>query len=383
MRKTLPVLRIGDRLDAPVYWRPAGSRGPVLLMAAGQRIDSEQQLRRLREAGYSVELPSEPEASAATVLVPEPVRPVEIGGLSFRRRLNEAQELRQSVFRAAATLIDRLSAGITPDMDALKRAGLQLARAVSADPHAMATLTHLQQCDDYTVGHSVDVSILMTALAHVLGCPDSDLPTVALAGLMHDVGKQRVPDEILGKPGPLTREELAVVRRHPELGERILAATTGAPEAVLAVVLQHHERVDGSGYPFGCGRREMHPFSLIAAVADTFDALTADRVYRRGLSPRQALIELYEEQQRFDDRVMAALIRLVGVYPVGTRVRLTTGETGVVIAPNPLDTTHPTVRLHRDPHGQLFEGALYTNPSDRGWQIAGEAPADAVGPAWE
>jgi putative nucleotidyltransferase with HDIG domain len=373
MKKMLPVLRIGDRLDTPVYWQPAGSRGPLLLMAAGQRIESEQQLRRLREAGYSVELPAESSESVATVLIPEPVRPIEIDGFSFRRRLTEAQELRQSVFRAAATLIERLSAGIAPDLEVLKGAGLQLARAVSADPHAMATLTHLRQCDDYTVEHSVDVSILMTALAHVLGYSDSDLPTVALAGLMHDVGKQGVPGKILTKPGPLTREELTMVRRHPEHGERILTATGEAPDAVRAVVLQHHERLDGSGYPFGSGRRQMHPFSLIAAVADTFDALTADRVYRRALSPRQALIELYEEQQRFDDRVMAALIRLVGVYPVGTRVCLTTGETGEVIAPNPLDATRPTVRLQEDAFGQPFEGTLYTNPTDRGWQIAGEA----------
>jgi putative nucleotidyltransferase with HDIG domain len=252
-------------------------------MAAGQRIESAQQLRRLREAGYAVELPDEGASSPGTLAVTPLLRTPEPGGLSFRERMVEARESRQSVMLAAGTLIQRLAAGAAADFDVLRSASGQLARAVAGDPHAMATLTHLDPCDEYTRAHCVDVSILMTAIAHVMGYPEAELPTVALAGLMHDVGKQCVPDHILLKPGPLTPEEFAHVRRHPEHGVRILRETVSAPEPVVAVVLQHHERLDGSGYPFGGGRGQVHPLSLVAAVADTFDAITADRVYRRGL----------------------------------------------------------------------------------------------------
>jgi HD-GYP domain-containing protein (c-di-GMP phosphodiesterase class II) len=164
-----------------------------------------------------------------------------------------------------------------------------------------------------------------------------------------------VPGGILAKPGLLTREEFAEIRMHPQHGFEILADCAGCPEAVRLVALQHHERLDGSGYPNRLTGEQLHPYSRIAAVADTFDAMTADRVYRRGCTPRKALLELYGDHPRkLDPQAVEALIRLVGVYPVGTRVRLNSGEQGLVIAPNPHDTTRPVVRIDRDGLGRAI-----------------------------
>jgi putative nucleotidyltransferase with HDIG domain len=245
--------------------------------------------------------------------------------------------------------------GAPLEIDALRQAGASLLSEVTGDASAITTLTYLHPCDDYTVEHSADVAILMVAMAGVLAVHASELPVLALAGLMHDVGKQRVPEEILSKPGLLTGEEFAEIRKHPQHGFEILAACAGCPEAVRLVALQHHERLDSSGYPGRLNRDQLHPYSRIAAVADTFDAMTANRIYRDGCSPRTALLELYRDRSRkLDLQAVEALVRLVGVYPVGTRVRLNTGEHGVVVAPNPHDTTRPVVRIDRDRLGRLL-----------------------------
>jgi HD-GYP domain-containing protein (c-di-GMP phosphodiesterase class II) len=121
------------------------------------------------------------------------------------------------------------------------------------------------------------------------------------------------------------------------------------------VALQHHERLDGSGYPGRLTAADLHPYSRIVAVADTFDAMTSDRVYRRGSPPRRALLEIYRDRaRRLDPEAIDALIKLIGVYPVGTRVLLTTGEHGVVVAPNPEDSTRPMVRIDRDSRGRAL-----------------------------
>jgi putative nucleotidyltransferase with HDIG domain len=249
----------------------------------------------------------------------------------------------------------RVRAGAAPDVEVLQGASSMLVSNVTADPQAYATLTCLRQCDEYTIEHSADVAILMVAIAHLLGIAPEERPVLALAGLMHDVGKQKIPLEILLKPGTLTPSEFAEVRRHPQYGYEILSHCDDCPEEVRIVALQHHERLDGSGYPSGLSRPDIHPYSSLAAVADTFDAITADRVYRSGRSPRSAVLELYgSRKRRLDTEAVQALIKLVGVYPVGTRVLLDSGERGVVIAPNPDDTTRPVVLVDQDSQDRLL-----------------------------
>jgi HD-GYP domain-containing protein (c-di-GMP phosphodiesterase class II) len=167
------------------------------------------------------------------------------------------------------------------------------------------------------------------------------------------VGKQRIPRAILEKPGRLTSEELAEIRKYPLYGFDMLGQCSACPEVVKAVALQHSERLDGSGYPARRDRGALHPYSLITAVADSFDAMTAERTYRKAISPHQVLQELYAARERLYDRdAVCALIKLIGVYPVGTRVILSTGERAVVVAPNPHDTVRPVVEVNRDPRGR-------------------------------
>lgn len=362
------VLRMGDVLQEPLYRRRSGAGEPVLLLAAGHRIQSELQLRQLRAEGYAVALPGESGRAGKPSLSTPAAGPVEAGAepeaegdaageelaASFSQRLEVAARVRQMVTEATRGLMGRVQAGAKLEIESLEQASSSLLTEVGSDAGAVVTLTFLQSCDDYTVEHSADVAILMVAIARLLELPAAELPAVALAGLMHDVGKQLLPAQVLQKPGGLTREEFEIIRRHPHYGFELLAACEGCPEAVRRVALEHHEREDGSGYPAQLTGEQLHRYSRIAAVADAFDAMTSDRVYRRGRPAREALMELYRERERrLDAEAVEALIRLVGVYPVGSRVRLNTGERGMVVAPNPQDTVRPVVRIDRDPRGRV------------------------------
>jgi putative nucleotidyltransferase with HDIG domain len=268
-------------------------------------------------------------------------------------RLNEARSHRLTVQRAAQGLMSRIAAGDPIEISKVLEVGAFLTQQIITDPYGLVALTSLRQCDDYTVEHCVDVSILMVALGHRLGRHNEELHQLAVAGLLHDVGKQRVPEEILQKPDKLTAEEFQVMKKHPEWGFELVSQLEGCSETVANVTLRHHERLNGSGYPFGLMGLEIDAASRIAGVADVFDALTSDRVYRRGFPTREALQLIFRiKDSHFDESVVGALIKLVGVYPIGTEVLLSTGERAVVVEPNPEDTTRPIVEITRDTFGR-------------------------------
>jgi putative nucleotidyltransferase with HDIG domain len=247
-----------------------------------------------------------------------------------------------------------------------------VAEHVIADPYAAVCMSYLGDCDEYTVTHCADVAILMAAIGALLGLPEEELALLAWAGMVHDVGKPRISREVLEKPGRLTPAERTEVRRHPELGVEILRAAPECPASVLSVILQHHERLNGSGYPYGLSCEELHPHSRIAAVADTFDAMTAERVYKPPSPAREVLVYLACESDRcFDRNATTALAKLIGVYPIGTRVVLSTGERGVVVAPNPADSLRPSVRIHADRNGRRLVQPFILDLRGAGSYVAG------------
>lgn len=347
VRKARQTFRRGDRLDESIY-----AEGNILLLASGQRIDSPAQLKMLEEAGFEVDFKTPAKEAAPAPVSKTQADPGLRAQEEFDERVRHAKRVRQGVKKATAELLARVNAGQKPDVDHLLPVASNLAADVTRDPYAIASITHLSQCDDYTLEHSVDVAILMVAIARLLGFPEEEHKLIVLAGMMHDVGKQKVPPEVLHKPGRLTDEEFQEIRRHPEYGYEILKQSEDCPEEVRLVALQHHERCDGQGYPQGLTAEQITPYSRISCVADTFDAMTADRVYKKGASAWYALSELHVRcKEQYDNQAVMALTKLVGVFPVGTRVKLDSGEIGDVVAPNPADSSRPMVRVDRDRHG--------------------------------
>jgi putative nucleotidyltransferase with HDIG domain len=178
--------------------------------------------------------------------------------------------------------------------------------------HVRALMVALAEKDEYTEGHTRRVALRAVQVGEELGLPPQRLRTLAIGGLLHDIGKLQVPDEILKKPGPLSDEEYAVVKRHPEWGAQLLRELGGFAESIRAVVLRHHERLDGSGYPNGAVGDALDLDTRILAICDVYDALVSQRVYRDAWSHERAMVILSEGSGRlFDERCISALANVV------------------------------------------------------------------------
>ena len=210
----------------------------------------------------------------------------------------------------------------------------------------MVNLVDIRSTDSYTFGHSVNVTVLSILTGIAMGLSQNSLHHLGIGAIMHDVGKVMIPDEILNKPSSLTPEEYKIVKRHSEFGFSILDKQSEISQLAKRIALEHHEKYDGTGYPFGLKGTEIHQFSQIVGMADIFDALTADRIYRKGFLPHEAYELLAGSGGKlFDYKLVKAFLSNIAAYPVGTIVRLNTGEIGLVVNTPKGLTTRPEVRV--------------------------------------
>lgn len=261
-------------------------------------------------------------------------------------------ERAQETVRRSRKAVERMFADVRLGraVDA-RQAGLladEIAESVARDAGALLRVTRLKKKHEYTYMHSVAVGALMISLARALGLPPEEVRELGVAGLLHDIGKMGVPDTILDKPAGLDPDEYRIVRDHPRLGHRLLGRSAGLSPIVLDVCLHHHERVDGSGYPFGlaAGRLSLH--ARMAAVCDVYDAVTSERAYKGGWSPTDALSRMRDWDGHFDPAILDAFVRGIGIYPRGTLVRLADGLLAMVVDGNDVDPTLPLVRPFYD-----------------------------------
>lgn len=208
----------------------------------------------------------------------------------------------------------------------------EIATSVMRNPGALIGLARLKTADDYTYMHSVAVCALMIALSRQLKLSDDETREAGLAGLLHDIGKMAVPPDILNKPGKLTDEEFVSIKEHPAAGYQMLLEAKGVGEIALDVCLHHHEKMDGTGYPEGLEGDQISLYARMGAVCDVYDAITSNRPYKAGWCPAESLRKMSEwSRGHFDDRVFQAFVKSIGIYPVGTLVKLHSGRLGVVV----------------------------------------------------
>lgn len=220
----------------------------------------------------------------------------------------------------------------------------EIAASVMRDAAAMIKVTRLKRKNEYTYLHSVAVCALMINLGRQLGLSETLTRDLGTAGLMHDIGKMAVPGSVLDKPGSLSDDEFEIIRTHPQKGHDLLKKTEGISPIALDVCLHHHERVDGKGYPFGLTADQLSLHARMGAICDVYDAVTSRRPYKDPWTPSDALAKMLDWEGHFDPGVLDAFIRSIGIYPVGTLVRLRTNRLGIVIAGNNLEPTMPMVR---------------------------------------
>jgi putative nucleotidyltransferase with HDIG domain len=225
----------------------------------------------------------------------------------------------------------------------------QMTESILRNGDALLSLCRVKNKDDYTFLHSVSVCALQVSFCRALGMDAETIHLAGIGGLLHDIGKVKVPDKILNKAGRLTDDEFTAMKCHVTESKLILDQTDGISEISIQVAYQHHERHDGSGYPEGLKGEAISQMGKMAAICDVYDAITSDRVYHKGLAPHEALRKIFEWSKfHFDPALVQQFLRTIGIYPVGTLVMLESGRLAMVLEQGEGNLLQPTVKAIYD-----------------------------------
>jgi putative nucleotidyltransferase with HDIG domain len=340
---SLEIGMLVTRLDRP--WTEV----PVLLQ--GLTIESPDDIDMLREHCVFVYIEIEKEfwleAGKGTVEAKE-----EKQYPGFREEIDIHDELPRAQLTYDKTkdhveeVLTSLSNGESFDIEASRQAIQSCVSSILNNANALLWLTQVKEQHKYTAEHSLRVGILAIAFGRFIGLKEHELETIGLCGMLHDIGKTKIPDDILNKPGRLTRIEYDIMKQHSVYGKELLDEQQGVNKLIKDTAHFHHERIDGKGYPEKLSAAYLHQFVRMVSIVDVYDAITSTRSYKDGSPAFDALKILYAERDKhFDSELVEAFIRMVGIYPPGTLVEMTNGEVGIVVSANADSRLRPKVEL--------------------------------------
>ena len=274
--------------------------------------------------------------------------------MPLRKEVATASVYHREVTRAMIHLLNEVRVGNKLNMRVARKAGSIMVHSILRNPDALVWLGRIKETDSYTYAHAIRASILAAVFGRHIGLPKEALENLATGVLLMDVGKIRLPRHMLRTPDRLTAEEWQEMRRHVEYSVEVLEGSGGANEQIIGVVQYHHERHDGSGYPFGLSGTSIPLLSRIAGIVDTYDAVTSPRPWApEPKTATEAVSLLYEQRDKaFQGSLVEQFIQAIGVYPTGTAVRLNNNETAVVVAQNPQRRLRPQVMVVNDAEGR-------------------------------
>jgi HD-GYP domain-containing protein (c-di-GMP phosphodiesterase class II) len=282
-------------------------------------------------------------------------RPVAVARVTLGEELQRAAAIRQQAAGLVKSVMQDARLGKAIELDAVSPVVQSITESILRNQGALLGLMRIKNKDDYTFMHSVSVCTLLVAFCRSRKLDDETVYQAGLGGLLHDTGKALVPDHILNKPGRLTDEEFAIIKQHPRDGYEILRKTPEIGPIPLDITLHHHERRDGSGYPERLDAAGISELAQMAAIVDVYDAITADRVYHKGIPAAEALRKIYEWSKfHFNPVLVQEFMRCVGIYPVGTLVLLESGRLAVVVEPHETSLLTPKVNVFFNTRSQTY-----------------------------
>ena len=269
---------------------------------------------------------------------------------------------------ATRSIFDAIANEQEVDISAVSEVLDSMVESIGRTPDALLWLAKLKQTDDYAYSHALNVSITLMAFANFLALSKKQIKDLGLAGLLQDVGKVKISSDILLKKGKLTREEYEYAKKHVDESIKILQNTANITYEVMQLVSQHHERVDGSGYPSQLNEKQISVPAQTAGLIDAYCAMTSNKSYAKGLYHQQALDEIHSlSGKQFSEQLVNQLVQFMGIYPVSSLVELNTGEVGVVIQQNQVRRMLPRLMLLMGPDKSRYAAPvvlnLLTNPS--------------------
>jgi HD-GYP domain-containing protein (c-di-GMP phosphodiesterase class II) len=365
---------------------PKTERGPAAETAFNvHTVDKKEGLVKslfglFKKAEYQPEQPQEEAKQRAILRVYEEVTTVE-------QEIETARDVHDKAKDLIENMMEELKKNRMPDVEKVKETVDGMVDSIVRNPDALLWLTKLKTKDSYTYGHSIDVSIYLASFGRHLGLPKDDLNMLGMAGMLQDIGKIRLPIEILEKNQRLTPEELEIVKSHVGESVKILTETPGVPKQVLNIVANHHERFDGTGYPRKLQGDAIGMYASMAAIVDTFEAMTSERPYSKAMTAQEALRTMHGwKDKTFEKTLVEQFIQCVGIYPVGSLVELNTGDIGIVIAQNRVRRLQPRIMLLMDGLKEKYKTPisldLLTEPvayGDTVYQIKKSLPPNSHG----
>lgn len=299
-------------------------------------------LQKMKITGiYIREGEEEPETGGDLVVTPEIQAAIDKLTVADRSRVNLSESVKKRVSEGIRFLYHDTSA---PNfIDTAANVADSLVGSIMENEAVALNIDTLKFSDEYTFQHSVDVATIAMLIARNSGMSEAEIQKIGMAGLLHDMGKSQIPNEILNKAGKLTEEEFAIMKKHSVFGYRILKDKGGIPKDVLMGVLQHHEKLNGKGYPMQVTEDKIHPYAKILSIADIYDALVTERPYKKAFSQQDAIEMIMAMTDELDITFMRSFLGIVILYPVNSVVTLSNGEKARVLKNNPRYPLRPKV----------------------------------------
>ena len=361
--KRIPI----DELRRGMYVADVFNGSDILLYSARTLITNEQQIESLKKQGvtslfiFSDEPSTHPNDAHHGGDIEDGEKPsVEsiVAFANYRHQLKEADAVRRETLETVRETMGAVKMGRIFSARSVAKSAERLVEKVLVDPDVYFGLSRIKSLGTDAYAHSLNVSVITIAFAGALNYPSERVAEVAIGGLLHDVGKMKIPETLWMKNECCTRKEFEVFKLHPQFGLAIIDNNNQTlPGLSKKVIVQHHERWNGGGYPAGLRGEQIHEMALMCALADRYDRLTTRTPYHHACIPQEALARIYHgvEDGEFPRTLVEQFTRLLGIYPVGSFVKLGSGEKGLVIRIHRASLLTPVVLILFNKKGKRLE----------------------------